>query len=908
MSTSIHDMPKNYQSHKRQKSSLLNVGYYFQDQPSSHSPNRSLNQLDKPPELSSPILSTNLSHPMSSPTHSNPQSTNSPTMDQSIYDQELYNPLNFNYPQQDRPSVFYSMPPSYVMELNPYSLNQNFLPPPSSAPPGPIPLGSIPNTNISASPTYSFPQNLPTNPRLGYSNPISQPHIHQPQSLPQGQPQTPISQHTQPLLPHTVPVPSSGSSSQIKPTTPGPLQRPLRGSPSRRHSRRRSQVLSISSTPKQDISQHSKPALTLPRHKANLSISSHFNLFSLTEPEGKLPNFNKDALFSELVLGLADVDSPSMYNYLLKVLNTLDNPIPIDDFFNLLYNDQKSLVNNKNDKIDKTNVTPNLLQTCVDILNRILEIFKNPDTVYDHLSRSKISKEVKLTNINYHELLRTFLAIKILQDMLIELPKDSPEVTNFNIPRLSLYKTYFIICQKLLLKYPSSLNSSNEHHKLILGQSKLGKLIKVVYPNLIIKRLGSRGESKYNYLGVVWNENIIDEQMATLCNNYELEDLNQIFKAKYKQKFKSLIDIKEDIDPGPSISPPTNQEESIDDANAYNVDFNKPIYSYLNNSLKFPANFDVITWVRKTQLEILSDFSLPIDKLLDELIDEESEQLDFGNGLISRINQVGLNLASNNNELKLFLLILLQVFPKLLLFEPTTNLRALKQNLKRFLDQDVPNFNEKNLTNFKLLLKNLLSLSDLLINLVKFVFKNNLILNDLNHVFDNNDHEDLVNNLVDSMIIFNMADSLDYTFLNENTNNIKDFFTLTLPKFFEEIQINSMDRTSTVKIEESNLGFGNFDESITIQLTEDEFTNLIQFFNLIKDGLINRFHQFPILMMINFFNLVSNDFLKSVYFKHVNSSLDTSFSHWWSINCFLQDYVGVVGELYALYNDLYRIL
>ncbi|RCK59343.1 RFX-like DNA-binding protein RFX2 [Candida viswanathii] len=307
--------------------------------------------------------------------------------------------------------------------------------------------------------------------------------------------------------------------------------------------------------------------------KNNLSISSHLTLFSLSGnnppppppqlqqhqqlpqtlqpiPSGSLSSEDSKrsekentAILNDLLYNLTAVDGSNINNFLLAMLRKINLPFTLDDFYNLLYNDrQRSLLDNitYQNKIDKTVVSPNNNEMAVDLINQLLNVFKNPNLLIDYFPNLE-DKDNKLVNINYHELLRTFLAIKILYDILIQLPlSDEDDPQHYTIPRLSIYKTYYIICQKLIASYPSASNTRNEQQKLILGQSKLGKLIKLVYPDLMIKRLGSRGESKYNYLGVMWNENIVQHEIKQLCDEHDLNDLGEIFNNDHNNPFATL--------------------------------------------------------------------------------------------------------------------------------------------------------------------------------------------------------------------------------------------------------------------------------------------------------------------------------------------------------------------------------
>ena len=257
-----------------------------------------------------------------------------------------------------------------------------------------------------------------------------------------------------------------------------------------------------------------------------------------------LTSETKSDIIHSLLIQLPMIDGQNINSYLLDVIHKFSNQLPLDEFYNILYNsdedshsvEQQQQIQNMG-KIDNTVFdSPSVAANSSETVSLVLRVFKNPMTLTNYISTIDTSL-IKLTSVNYHELLRTFLAIKILSDILIQLPGTTVELEH-TIPRLSIYKTYYIVCQKLINSYPSSSNTVSEQQKIILGQSKLGKLIKMVYPNLRIKRLGSRGESKYNYLGVVWNENIVHPDISALCENNELSDLNTYFMLRKMRSSK----------------------------------------------------------------------------------------------------------------------------------------------------------------------------------------------------------------------------------------------------------------------------------------------------------------------------------------------------------------------------------
>ncbi|GEQ67973.1 hypothetical protein JCM33374_g1639 [Metschnikowia sp. JCM 33374] len=134
----------------------------------------------------------------------------------------------------------------------------------------------------------------------------------------------------------------------------------------------------------------------------------------------------------------------------------------------------------------------------------VFEAFKNPENPHGGLVNNPF-----LSTVNCHESLRTILAIKILFENCKQV--EDPSLT---IPRTKVYKAYYTICQKLMYKNPTTTNSSDLQQNFILGPSALGKVIKYVYPTLVTKRLGKRGTSKAHYVGITWNESVVDEEVS----------------------------------------------------------------------------------------------------------------------------------------------------------------------------------------------------------------------------------------------------------------------------------------------------------------------------------------------------------------------------------------------------------
>lgn len=291
-------------------------------------------------------------------------------------------------------------------------------------------------------------------------------------------------------------------------------------------------------------------------HNKNVSISTHLGQFSMADPgtsvlrprpsresavevaqAGALPEGGFDDTFKSLLQEMVHLDSEKLNAFQVRVLEQLLPSISLDDFYNLLYNaDQFPSMKQigLSAPIDRTDYGD--ASRSIATLQALLRAFQDPTELSAYLPTVDTGK-TKLPSIIFHELLRSFLAVKILNDVLVEVPRNT--VTELpTIPRFSIYKAYFVICHKLILKYPTVSNSTSLQQKLILGQSKVGKLLKLVYPNVVSKRLGQRGKSKYNYLGLRWNEKVIDPGIIALTDN-ELDELAAMFKAEHRREIAS---------------------------------------------------------------------------------------------------------------------------------------------------------------------------------------------------------------------------------------------------------------------------------------------------------------------------------------------------------------------------------
>lgn len=950
--------PPPHRSHKRQKSSLSNAGFYFPD-----------------PQNTPTQHTTNAAH------RSALQSL--PALEEAIYDNEdPYIPLNYNFPASNNPPLAHA-PVSHSVHTSPVR-HAHTGSTATSEPPGPSHSSGLLNT------AFFYPQNPPFGPVEPQYGQFSAPNQMLDLSI---------------YLLFTFPR----NTAAAEPPKPPPLAH---------------------------------------KHKNNLSISSHFNLFNIGDSAGNVSQPHQPFAAqpplpaSGLISKLLSVDGSNINNYLLAILYKLNLPLPVDDFYNLLYNDDPRPLSTISsslrfpfgflNKIDKTDVNPQVVASSVSVINQLLNVFKDPASLANYFP-SVTNPESKLSNINYHELLRTFLAIKILFDILILLPVNSGDVPqNYTIPRLSIYKTYYIICQKLILQYPSSSNTANEQQKLILGQSKLGKLIKMVYPNLMIKRLGSRGESKYNYLGVIWNENIVNNEIKELCDNNELNNLNEIFNGQRKQQHQQhqFQELQDQLQRLPEIGhlhqrshlhhilhrrkssqSGARRPKKIDNQTESVI---SPELSFITTYSKFPSetNFTILVnppespepnWfesIKTKEYGFLSAYNVTPDDIQDIFLNNTNllEKNHLLTNLMERIVQPTMAMISSesphedddyddphsNVDLHLYLIIILEVLPYLLLIRSNTEINFLK-NLRLSLLYMINNFNgelltareahnsdyfpNKNSTIFLLIAKKIINLNDLLITFIKLIIKDNFLnksamamdienffmmdtsksqppataqlteiqsrnssivseestrssvssatsagkveehfLDSYNLNFKNILSNDLISTLIgynfDPTVGHDMKSSISINYINKEINFIDQFFKKDLLDFLSD------NDTQTVKLEPEPLDRVQRESLI---LSPKELQKLNSLITLIDTKLLadNFKSKYPILIYNNYINFILNDLLKYIFWKQQQQLVSqvpsqdskNSFGNWWVFNSFIQEYISLLGEIVGL-NDL----
>ncbi|GEQ69894.1 hypothetical protein JCM33374_g3570 [Metschnikowia sp. JCM 33374] len=258
--------------------------------------------------------------------------------------------------------------------------------------------------------------------------------------------------------------------------------------------------------PTQDATFQTSPNLKFPRLMIEYNIS---------------PSLKKS--FTKLGPVLGKIGSKNSCQSLVHILSQVHLYVSLDELYSLLYNTQPFVEAVKTAEVP----TSSKFET-VQLLHLILVTFQHPQLTTGLLSCDPIQK-LKVSASKYQDILRTFLAIKIILTAVKKV--DYPSSNRFAVSRADIYKVYYIFCQKLLRKYPEFSECVGSSKTLILSVVRIGKLIKLIYPNLHSKRLGQRGHSKAHFMGLAWNYSFVDSETRHLLN-FDLQELNDYFPSE----------------------------------------------------------------------------------------------------------------------------------------------------------------------------------------------------------------------------------------------------------------------------------------------------------------------------------------------------------------------------------------
>lgn len=634
--------------------------------------------------------------------------------------------------------------------------------------------------------------------------------------------------------------------------------------------------------------------------------------------------------YMTLISLLNEVTPKNFGEVLVQTLRMCGNEIPIDIFFNLLYNNQDPekieaipIDGLRIDNSPSTETTRYGLKLCHSILN----LFEGKKDLVG-LRDSGLLLNYNLSYIPGYEVFRTFLAIKIVFDS-FTLVANIP-LKQYYLLRTAVYKCYYIIYQKLLRKYPSKTTSSLDQEKALLGPPNFGKIFRLVFPNVIAKRLGSRKDSKYHYIGLTWNRKIINEDIIQLIEHslpeleYRFERLNPKVSEKRLKHYKNISRI-------------SNTERKRDMKNSL---FHKPLLSFIDVSKPstgfqwttpfwegFAGNKPQPSEVSKT---IILNLAVKLTEnhadvsLLIQNFDPIEILADSGTTFCEKFAQILDSFAMNSTPkepyLYLFLMILLMVFPVTLACEKTVDsgtkiqFRAFLENIINVIHSRIVNSPPDVLNNafiFTKIIRRMILLSDMLIVLVNSALVRNIV-SGISHNF---------NRLACSEIQVNGFRKRVYEVIVRAVTMATVAFDLhandaqsgTLPTDIENIIISITNRI----MDDTHL----FNERI--QRIPDTLDNNdhdggkyglpYHFFKLLAELLHSSFFEDPavrklpmrVIWYIVFCVTNEVSFGKTFDECQDQQSTNETFECWWLLSTCIQEYLGIVSEISGILEILY---
>ncbi|GEQ70731.1 hypothetical protein JCM33374_g4410 [Metschnikowia sp. JCM 33374] len=306
-----------------------------------------------------------------------------------------------------------------------------------------------------------------------------------------------------------------------------------------------------------------------------------------TQPSVNIPvdeptMVDPNAAFSKYSSLISRVTPHTFSRFLVKCLRDYHQHIPLEGLFNLLYKEKHSISRSATLPPTKDSRYSESQLKGLLFCRRILKVFQ--DSQSSEGLQSDLIRNSSLRSINFHELLRTFLAIKILLACVKTV--DSTCTGDKNLPRCSVYKVYCMICHKQVQNNKDL--SKFVVQSIVLGQSKVGQLMNMIHPDLVSKRLGRRGESRFHYIGMQWNDAIVDADMKALLK-LEIPELNHHFQnilETLKPEVRSAPVEKAVLELPPSLFSSSKHPSFV---RAVSV-WHKPLHSVVEISFTYPLS------------------------------------------------------------------------------------------------------------------------------------------------------------------------------------------------------------------------------------------------------------------------------------------------------------------------------
>ncbi|GEQ67626.1 hypothetical protein JCM33374_g1291 [Metschnikowia sp. JCM 33374] len=223
---------------------------------------------------------------------------------------------------------------------------------------------------------------------------------------------------------------------------------------------------------------------------------------------------------------LGDINTRNYSSVLVELLRPLHQHIDLDELYSLFFKGNPSIEFIESRDHASQTLPPDsrrLKLKALNILSLVLVTFQCPNVTVGYLGNVS-GKSLSVPPATFQNILRNFLAVKIIFASVEKVNHFTWH--HFSVSRASIYKVYYIICRKLIQKYPNISQSHGFEKSLILSHVMIAKITNLIYPNTIKKRLGKRGQSKEHYIGLALNKTTVDQEISDLL---EL-DMTQLYE------------------------------------------------------------------------------------------------------------------------------------------------------------------------------------------------------------------------------------------------------------------------------------------------------------------------------------------------------------------------------------------
>ncbi|GEQ69391.1 hypothetical protein JCM33374_g3062 [Metschnikowia sp. JCM 33374] len=635
--------------------------------------------------------------------------------------------------------------------------------------------------------------------------------------------------------------------------------------------------------------------------------------------------------FSKFVSLLSKVTPQNACVFLVGCLKEYHQHITLKELFDLLYNGKAvkcEIASISQGSNAQNSESREMKRKGLKLCHLVVDTFR--ELQYDKYMGVSPMGLTQISSRNFNELLRNFLAIKIIFASIERVEdKFSWDVC---ISKQSLYKVYCILCQKLIQRHSTS--SSCTAKSITISPPKLGRLFNLVYPDLIQKRLGRRGHSKFHYIGVKWNNEIVDKDIIGLIDHFDgsFNSTKVELNPKCEQGGISQISCATEHSISRLIKKSLISNESLS--------FQKPSYSFIDFSHKFPQencsprvsnstpnSIPALTeWAKlsiRKSLGILKGYNTDLECVLQNLnIDSfacESKE-SFPRTVLQTMTLLSGISAPRKAYMNFYLVLLLSIFPIIVASDQEVSLEkkiSIRNSVRKcitVLESESQNLESNDATSLRSVLrimKRMVALNEMTSSKVKSSYPER-VLKEMAHDLDLTDNikaevfntrSALEETCIQSIIM--SMNAYDFSFSDESsTAEDKD----SIPTISAFVQTH---KRSMLLFKEKILSLPSYADKTDLNYLDQDvpyrvFKIAVEIFHgfTLRDPSVLKF-PIPLLAIISFHITNSIQHASFNHFSKRDPELSKEiFKSWWIFSAMLQEYMAIISEIVALKDTL----